>query len=339
MKLICTVLCTCLGLSAFSQITLTSANAPSAGVTRAYVKIDSTGITPGASGASGTWDYSGSVIDTNHISTSFVASGITAYASSFPGCTVAVASGSGFVYYGVSSSSYNLLGSKTPTGGVLYSDNEQLLTFPFTYTNSFSDNFRGHTVGAGLPDSIIGSNSVTADAWGTLKVPGGTTYTNALRVKETETYVDSVLGIVGFHYTYTTYYWYVSTQSAPVFYLQYFSTYPSNNPSAVNKNKTAWLTYTPSAGIEEHVSSIQAHLFPNPATNGETFLELELKKEGRTSISVTDIQGKEVVAIDKGILPAGKHGVELVKGTLVRGMYLVIILSGNERYFQKLIIN
>ena len=338
MKLFSAIVCCCLGVQAFSQITLTSANAPAAGSVRAYVKIDSTGLTPGAAGASVSWDYSAAVIDTNHSSASYLASGSTAYAPSFPGSTVAVASGTGFVYYATNSSSFDLLGSETPTSGVRFSDSEELLAFPFSYTNTFSDNFRGHSTGSSLADSLFGSNSAVADAWGTLKVPGGATYTNALRVKNTETYVDSVIGIVGFHYTTITYNWYVSTQSSPVFYLQYFSTFPSSNPSSVNKSKTAWFTYTPAAGIEEQDAVVRMLLYPNPLCGQEGILNYTLPCPGHTVISILNPLGQEVKRMEKGMLAPGTYAENLETALLTRGMYWVRISCGTTRAVQKLII-
>jgi hypothetical protein len=339
MKHIYLFLFSCIASSAFAQITLTSANAPAPGSVWAFEAIDTTGITTGPSGASVSWDYSTFAIDTAHSSTTYISATGTTYASSFPSATVAVASGTGFVYYAVTGTSYNLLGSKTSTGGVSYSDNEQLMSFPFTYTNTFSDNFRGHTVGAGLPDSIIGTNMVTSDAWGTLKVPGGTTYPNALRVKTTETYVDSIIGFTGFHYTTVTYYWYVSTQNKPVFYLQYFSTYPSSNPSQLYKSKAAGLNYTPVAGILEHTISIGMQVFPNPVSNGSAEVHFTLKEGGATSISLLNALGQEVMTSEKEMLLTGSYTEQMPTAALAKGIYLVRIQCGTEIATQKLLVN
>jgi hypothetical protein len=56
------------------------------------------------------------------------------------------------------------------------------LQYPFTFNNSFTDNFSGQAWGMVSPFSITGNITVTADGYGTLVLPSGTV-NNVLRVR------------------------------------------------------------------------------------------------------------------------------------------------------------
>ena len=328
-------------LFANAQYQLTSVNAaPQAGDFYNYEALDTTGLKAGPGGAAVTWDFSSATIGTSKSTQSYIAASGTTYASNYPTATVAIQSSStAFAYYSVTTGGFYNVGSQSSaTSRTIFSDDLLLQKFPFDYTNTFSDVYKGHNAGGGIPDSIFGTTSGVADGYGTLKLPGGIIYNNAMRVVVTQNDIDSLLGFVGLHFSYKTYYWYVVTQRNPVFYIQYFSTYTSQTPNTVNKNKTVVMSYTPSAVEELNENAIQSLVYPNPVNTGGAVVSFNLKNDGATTIAVVNTLGQSVISLNKGNLSVGSYTEQVDVSGLEKGIYFIKIQSGINATSSKLIV-
>ena len=219
-KILCTGLIITLPFFSEAQPTLTaSMNNPVAGDVFNQYNCDTAGVVYGSSGASATWNYStlailpGSVGDSFHV-VSFVSCSATPYCDSFQAATVATFSkgyhsSSGVViidttygYYSTSASRLGILGFGYPQtfapgyGLDSLSPYENILSYPFTYTNTANDSFNSF-----FYDPAYGStygkeiDTATADGYGTLILPTGT-YNNVLRIHTIRHIYDTLI-IVG----------------------------------------------------------------------------------------------------------------------------------------------
>jgi len=67
-----------------------------------------------------------------------------------------------------------------------------------------------------------------------------------------------------------------------------------------------------------------ASLYPNPATTETTF-EFEVKQTQQVRVAVTDITGREVMALHDGELAEGKHSITVNVSSLPAGIYFAVI--------------
>jgi hypothetical protein len=76
--------------------------------------------------------------------------------------------------------------------------------------------------------------------------------------------------------------------------------------------------------------------FPNPF-NPSTMMEFTLAEDGRTSLKVYDLLGREVRTLVEEDLKAGRvHRVEFHASDLSSGVYIVRLTSGSQRLTRKL---
>lgn len=127
----------------------------------------------------------------------------------FTGAEMSVGiAGLGDLYFSSNSDSLNLAGTKTTYNNQIieapYQDDQQtLVTFPFTYNDSFLDTARGSFSDTysgtynGFPVTVDATvyrtvhSQTTADGQGTVLLPGAS-YSNVLRLKINSTIIDSV---------------------------------------------------------------------------------------------------------------------------------------------------
>lgn len=168
-------------------------------------------------GADVTWDFSQiEPADTFLIAQMFVDADTTKFKASFPSannCLFAtyddpdVGDISFYDYSRATDNVWENIGSVLTTSQFLnlntFSDPQTLVTFPFTYQSQASDDFKNVLDISSMGITIVetygeGTVNVTADAWGTVMLPGGT-FDNCLRVRYETQEVDSTdlgLGIV-----------------------------------------------------------------------------------------------------------------------------------------------
>ena len=90
-------------------------------------------------------------------------------------------------------------------------------------------------------------------------------------------------------------------------------------------------------GIQELSLDANLTLYPNPTT-GNSRLGFTLTTEEHLQISVTDLQGKEVLHHANKTYSAGNHELELETATLHQGVYVVKIHSSEKSSQLKLIV-
>lgn len=306
------------GLPILAQPTLTQANcAPAVGGKLTYKLIAYT--TPGGTGANQTWDLS-QVTSSSTDTTKFVTASSTSNGSSYSLANICGASlNSAYSYYNVNSAAWQNYGTVAPSGIVMvYSDPEDLLQFPFTYNNTFSDNWAGTFISSGYKFYRTGKTTVTADGYGTLKLPNGT-YKNVLRIHLVQAYKDSAF--IGYKYiaSYNNdqYMWYLPGNQGGV-----ASVY---NLTANGGSFTGGYY---SAGIATGFSELSAissfSIFPNPAKE-EINIKLELNQAKKVEVKLYSSLGETVAvsAVSEGLMAENEYKMET--GNLPDGIYFAEI--------------
>ncbi len=314
----CLVLAT---ISATAQPTLTGAGVnPYIGATFTTNNCDY--VNEGNAGANQTWDLSSMTI-TNSNQITIKSPSNTPNGSSFPNANLAWtgAGGSGETgYYNGSSSSLEFHGMDVPgTVTISYNDPEDLLRFPFTYNDTYTDTWGASFTGSGMTFHREGTSTITADGYGTLITPEGT-FNNVLRVHINQVYQDSA-NIAGspyiLNYNADTYIWYkegyhshlastysLSSTAGP----QTYSSYSSNPP----------------VSTEEINAEIKCKIYPNPA---DKIVNIT------TSISQEDVELRLFNALGQEVnAPAAINGssIQLDVAELHEGLYFLQLINDDK---------
>jgi len=292
-------------------------------------------VSPGTSGASQTWDFT-NLSTSNTGLVQYLSPSSRPAASSFPGATVVLrdVQSQAEMFYKISSTAQQGLG--VVAGGVVitYSDPIDYLHFPFTYNDSYTDNFDGNFVSQGIQFYRSGSVNVSADAYGTLILPYGT-INDVIRVKVEETYSDeyTYLGSTDFiYYSTVIYIWFKPGLQTYLFNLSTIS-------SGTTNSEYGSYTDINTVGVENiDVLSGSFNMYPNPANN-ETNLIFNLKQESEVSIEIFDLVGQRVLQPTQNSFAAGNHTIPLNTAELNTGAYIVALRSGDELIRSKLIVN
>lgn len=176
-----------------------SNNTNSIGSQVAFTPCDTVGFQPGAAGVNATWSFP-NLISSPAANVSFKSPANTMGGSQFTGANIATETGtSGNIdraFYLEDNMGRYFVGAISAAGSVIeYTDFQQLISYPFTYNDMYTDNFLGSSANGGVTQTRIGTATVEADGYGTLTTPAGT-FNNVIRIKTVMTYRDtsSLLG-------------------------------------------------------------------------------------------------------------------------------------------------
>ena len=279
-------------------------------------------VSPGNSGANQTWDLS-SMSGTPTLTT-VIAPSTTANASSFTNANVAWSYASGGIsYYKTSSSAYQNYGVVSGSIVMAYTNPEDLMHFPFTYNNTYTDTWATTFVNGGYTFYRTGSTTVTADGYGTLTTPAGT-YTNALRIHFVETYQDStnVGGPYLIQYSNDEYMWYKDGSHYPI--ATVYTLTENGTPT------TGGAYMSSSVGINESSALLSsADLFPNPASSKIT-LNYTLTKSQKVDVYLYNSIGEKLDISQTAYGIEGENNLQIDIAKLPEGIYFAQILLNDK---------
>ncbi|MCD6068299.1 MAG: hypothetical protein K0S33_3125 [Bacteroidetes bacterium] len=273
---------------------------------------------PGTAGANQTWNLSAIGTGTAQ-TTNMVTPASTPGGSSFPGTNVCASAGSGYYsYYTTSASAWQNGGVLGTNGTIPYSDKEDLMRFPFSYTNTYTDPFAATWVSSGGYTTYrSGSVTVTADGYGTLTTLAGT-FSNVMRVHFHEVYQDST-DFGGFPYVIEydndEYMWYLNGNRGPI--AAVYTIMVNGSPSTVGLYKP-----TVAVGIDENTENDQLFtLFPSPASD-----QVSIRTKGLNdveTIRISSISGAGVAQMNAAEVFTTNGNYTLDVSTLPSGIYFV----------------
>lgn len=328
MKKIYLLLISGLFLSTTKSQTLTATGCnPVVGQT--YDRVFTGAFSQGSAGTNQTWNIS-SLTGTNS-SANVVTVGSTPNGSNHPLANLSFEEGTNYTYMKTSSTAFQMYGIEVSISFV-YSNPEDLLRFPFSYPNTYTDTWAAIFT-SGVTFNRKGSTTVTADGTGTLITPSGT-YTNVLRLHSVQTYSDSAdLGGTPYIITYNNdqYFWYKDGIHFPL-----ASTYNLTS-SASSPSTGGYYTDVQVGILENEFLAKNLSVIPNPARNNIS-VSYSLEKNSQVTISILNSIGEEVLINQTFENLIGNHLLNIDISTLKKGIYFIRILANEELATKKLII-
>jgi hypothetical protein len=315
-----------------AQPTLTSSGImPVIGNT--FTTVSSAWTNPGSAGANQTWNLA--LTNSATSPSTAVSPSSSPYSSSFPAATVAFNSSGTWVYYKGTSSAWQNNGYVTGAGTVLsYSDMEDMLRFPFTYNNTYTDPWAVTYIQSSYTYYRWGTTTVTADGYGTLTTPDGT-FTNVTRVHFVQDYKDSTnIASTPFVITYQNdeYMWYLNGNHNPIAAVYTFT-------SSMGSPVTGGLYMSGVvSGVNDFAALASLSLAPNPA-NEQTNFTLNLTEEKEISISLYNSIGQEVGMPVTAAGIAGENKIAVSIAELPDGVYFgMVSLDGAQVSSRRFIV-
>ena len=249
-------------------------------------------------------------------------------------------------YFEITPSEKKYWGLKT--GGVTISFNEPIvdLKFPFSYLESVSGTMDGTYSDMVSSNSITGTYSTTADAWGTLVLPDGKQYENVLRVKVEKNYLQPSGNS---NYTIHTirYQYFAPGLRYPVLIVLENDVKSDCNCACGNYNTTSAF-YLPAsdnkvvdnvvaeAKVGSALNHVSVNVVPNPVSDNMTAL-VNSSIEDEAEISVLDAAGRVIKDFGKYNLISGKNSVSLQVNDLIPGNYFLRVNVGGVNYAKSII--
>lgn len=325
-----------LTLPSYAQITLTSANTPAAGDDYIAQGCDTTGVEPGNSGADVTWDFSSLIPEGEAVTDQYVTPGSTPYSSSFPTATIVQnVYNSIFLYYKVTETSQSFLGMGNSVMLEVYDDPELLISFPFTFNSTLTDPFSGSYDVLGITTYHFGTHTLTADAYGTLKLPTGT-YNNVLRVKSVNDAKDSmyIFGTSNVnHDINVSWLWYTASGRYPLF--EIVKTTSTTQSGTYHSKAVAYRSGGTFIAEKNTLHSI--FISPNPVTDAAN-IKVNCQQACSAIINVLDLAGNKMQTVFIGSLFPGVNNFQFNRGQLSPGMYLLEVIADGVRDEAKIIV-
>lgn len=327
MKNLLTILAVFLfGSTVYAQPTITENNMPQIGdqppvIYCTDVPVEST--LDAQTGVNYSWDFSGLTTESTQ-GFDFVDPTGTLWGYAYPNsdiCGVDDATGA-HAYYSstnsaLSNAGYRLILGPGDTLAVNYSDEEQIIDFPFTYNHSATDVFSGNGVAGGFPVTMDGSITYTADGYGTLMLPNAS-YNNVIRYRMDRTEVTYFNATPTGTIVKDQWVW-ISAD------YRYWLLLMELVDDGFGVDDNVWYQSSPlpalATGVIESATD-NVKVYPNPvAVNGTIQLGNPLK--ANEIIQLLDLQGRIVTRINSPvssiILDGVNAGVYLLRKTDIKG--------------------
>ena len=316
--------------SVHAQVTINFADYQPANNDTYGIYTTDTSVMPGSSGENVVWDFSNVPMGElyNYVITDCDASSDCAdYPGSAYFTSVQGFVGKGVFYINDATGEHVKGRDNGPASNYVYPDPQQLIKFPMTYLDTFSDVFSFHP--KGISPSLAtanGYNNSLIDAYGTLKTPIGV-YTNVLRRR---TFIDITYPGSN-HQVEDDYIWYQAGTSHPIM-------------SIINvlSSSTKMVSFTNSipknidgTGTNKLSRSSLVKIFPNPSRGS---FNVSFEGNGLTNLVVKDLLGKSIYS--KVINAPGNknYTAEVNTSSWAKGIYLVEFVTSSGSFVRKIVI-
>lgn len=326
------------GSAIVAQTTLT-ANGINPVIGQNFNHIITPYYSPGNSGPNQTWDFS-TISGTSGGAETVVSPSSTPQGYNFPNANVAISNTTAgtIAYYKTSSAALQLYGINVISSNtnIVFSNPEDYLRFPFIYNNTYSDPFYAQFVSNGYQFYRYGTNTVTADGYGTLVTPSGT-FANVLRIHFVQDYKDSadVSGSAYIvNYYNDEYLWYKDGVNG----LQLASTYIFDVSTSGTYTGGSYLPG--GLGIADDKNSIETmEIFPNPARHILN-INLCLADNQKTDIEILNSAGKTTNISESNECAAGLNLFQIDISILPTGIYFVrVVVSGKVAAIRQVFVS
>jgi hypothetical protein len=287
-------------------------------------QCDSTGITPGASGAGQTWSFPSISTHTN-IAKTYVSSFNSN--PSYPNAYTHVsASASDDSYYTSSSNSLKYYGGNLLINAfavnLVYTSPAIMGQYPMSIGTATTATVGGSLTAAGTTSTFTGNGALNADATGTLTLPGRT-YTDILRVVTSQT-LNATLSIGPITVTQLTYNYYSAAASlVPVLSIATSTLQSALGAPSTQTFVTIFKDYTTVGINEAQQANTEFSVFPNPSSS---FVNFNTSNTEASKVIAYDLTGKMVVT---ELVEFGKAKMNV--HSLTNGLYLFTVIGKNNQ--------
>jgi len=345
-----------ISLQGIAQITITNNDMPSPGDTiRKSVSVITPGLDYISSGANYTWDFAALQPITQTVDTFvtvnsvpflyqliFIPNVVANLAQKFTGLEAfpQIPVTDPYQFYRKTTSNYNDVGYAVTVSGIpvpiRLNPADVVYKLPLVFNNKDSSNASGQLGVPGLGFISIQRKRVNhVDGWGTLTTPYGTF--NVLRLKSAVTETDSIfIDSIGFgqqiQRNYIEYKWLTNGKKQPL--MQVTEEGPLVQVNYIDN------IFDPGVGIAEiGIPKIAVTVSPNPVDD-YAMIAFELEQAAGTRLSVVNLDGKEIMEIFHGDLPAGQHFhlLDITRKQFPRGPYLLMLETNGNQSTQKFIV-
>lgn len=285
-------------------------------------------IEPGISGKNAIWDFTRLALNSNFEGSAEHA-GYSAYASVFQMANVVVEEFGNHFFFEVSPAAIEQHGFLSADGLTLiqYDVPFVKMKFPFSFGDSFKGPYQGTLTKNCSGGTISGFYAVEADGLGSLLLPGDVSYDNALRIKETKTYTQTVDRIAT-DVEIVTYRWFINEHRYPILTL----IKKTFNYAGGKSDVTTQAAYNDlmisrpgsSLALNSLAKELDYSAYPNPFSD-IIKIRFTLSNESHTNLSLFTLNGQLIKELINARLQPGSHSQELMaKETgLVMGTYLL----------------
>jgi hypothetical protein len=325
-----------------AQIILNSDRKPVVGDSFTTTDMDTTGVTEGASGSNITWDFSNVTATGQQLVAQYVDPSEAPGDSLFPDADIAVSyDGLAHTFYDTDGNSVHSLGVAYDEFAMVYSNNEKVAEYPFTFNSTFLDNFQAeYELDEALIVRNIGITQFTGDAFGNIILPDGSTHA-ALRVKIFRQTADTMF-VIGIPVSTaevksTTYEWYTNESKYPVFGISYFEI---NVNGSITAYKEVDYNAEAATDVNDEPNQIVSGFellqnYPNPF-NPSTKISWQSSVGSHQTLKIYNVLGTEVATLVDEYKPAGSYEVEFDASKLSSGVYLYQLKSNSKIITKKM---
>lgn len=320
------------GFAAQSQ-TLNSNQFPEPGDLYKYNKADTTGVQAGAAGAAAVWNFAS--LNLSAIVT--VESYLPPVTPSVAGTTTVTGADTlGYNFFKNTATEFSIIGLSDSANINLtaFTDAQKLMTFPFSFNNTLTDNFAFTTTIAGIGTvNATGTVNAVADGTGNIILPQGT-FNNVLRVKTIIVTNLDIAGAFTIVQTQTIYEWFDGVYKFPLLRVENTNTTdPFGGPDT--KGKTVQAKATGPAGLNTLVNKVNFSLSPNPASD-YVLVSLNNALPAKTQVTVTNAIGQ--VVYQNSNMENAAQNLVINTASFDKGMYFVTLTRNENSTTQKLIV-
>lgn len=228
-------------------------------------------------------------------------------------------------------------------------DPEATMRFPFTYGNSYTDNYSGSfsanvTLVGLVSTNAVGSVTIESDAWGRLDLPYALSIDSVIRVKRVETMVTDAIILtplptippITVNLTVISYYK-PSSSKAPL--LSFVDGSYTQNGSVIQSSKTCVSKYPIGfVSVEEVNVFSSVELYPNPTTDNSTLM-IATEKPANLNVELLNTLGQNVMQITNAKTNVGKNNFLIDTSKIPSGIYFVTIkVDGKMTSSRKLVV-
>jgi hypothetical protein len=220
---------------------------------------------------------------------------------------------SGYIFYKTDETKQSIAGVNDSLNYV-YTNLADLIRYPFTYQNKFTDTFYCHYIRGNDTISRTGTVTVEAKSYGNLKLPYAT-INNVLGIKRFEAFND-VTNSGNEYHEISSYSWHVPGVALPILSMvsEDFKGKLTQSGSYISKE---------SLGIEQkYKNQTEMRLLDDPGKDLPV-IQLNLSLSTEIQIKCVSLSGVEIFNEHKKIVPAGLNFIRLPDYDLIPGIYLM----------------